>query len=68
MPREQAALAWAEAVARLDRGEVPDAAYEDARRHFSEAETAHLAFAAVEISGWNRLMVASRIPPQRTGG
>jgi alkylhydroperoxidase family enzyme len=57
-----------EAVARLDRGEVPDAAYEEVRRHFSEAETAHLAFAAVEISGWNRLMIASRTPPKPARG
>ena len=63
-PRERAALAWTEAVALLAGGQVPDPVYEEARRHFSAAETTHLAFAAVEISGWNRLMIASRTPPR----
>jgi AhpD family alkylhydroperoxidase len=63
-PRERAALTWAEAVARLENGEVPDGAYEEVRRHFTESEITNLTFAAVEISGWNRLMIASRTPPQ----
>lgn len=62
--RERAALAWAEAVGRLEGGEVPEAAFEEARAHFSLEEIANLSFAAVEISGWNRLMIASRTPPQ----
>jgi AhpD family alkylhydroperoxidase len=62
-PRERAALAWAEALARLVDGDVPDAVFEEASRHFSAAETADLAYAVVEIGGWNRLMIASRTPP-----
>jgi len=63
-PRERAALTWVEAVARLEGGEVPDSAYEGVRRYFTESEITNLTFAAVEISGWNRLMIASRTPPQ----
>jgi AhpD family alkylhydroperoxidase len=60
--RERAALAWSEAVALLPGGDVPDAVYEEARRHFSERELAGLAMAVVQIGGWNRLMIASRTP------
>jgi len=63
-PRERAALTWVEAVARLEGGEVPDSAYEEVRRHFTEPDITNLTFAAVEICGWNRLMIASRTPPQ----
>jgi len=62
--RERAALAWVEAVARLRGGEVPDPVYAEVTGEFSEPEIAHLTFAAVEISGWNRLMIASRTPPR----
>lgn len=62
-PRERAALGWAEALASLDRGGVPDAVYAEAQQHFSESEIVDLTYAVVVISGWNRLMVASRTPP-----
>ena len=64
--RERAALAWAEALACIDRGGVPDAVYIEARQHFSESELADLSYAVVVIGGWNRLMIASRTPPQVT--
>jgi AhpD family alkylhydroperoxidase len=60
--RERAALAWAEAVTRLDRRQVPDDVYELARREFSEAELAQLTLAIVAINGWNRLNVAFHTP------
>ncbi len=63
-PSERAALAWAEALALLPGGEVPDAVYQEARRQFSDKELAGLAMAVVQIGGWNRLMIASRTPPQ----
>ncbi|MFT4172856.1 MAG: carboxymuconolactone decarboxylase family protein [Herbaspirillum sp.] len=62
--RERAALAWAEAVTALAGQEVPDAVYEQAKAVFSPEEIAKLTFCVVEINGWNRLMVASRTPPQ----
>ncbi len=58
-PRERAALAWTEAVTRVAsaRG-VPDAVYEEARRHFDEKALVDLTLAIIAINGWNRLNVA----------
>ena len=58
--RERAALEWTEAVTRLRDAEVSDAAYEQARAHFSEAELANLTLAVCAINSWNRLNVAFR--------
>jgi len=62
--RERAALVWAEALTRLANGDVPDAAYEAVRAVFSDKEISALSFAVAEINAWNRLMIASRTPPQ----
>ncbi len=61
--RERAALAWTEALTRLEHQEVPDSVYEEARRHFSEAELVDLTLAVISINGWNRLNVAIRTVP-----
>ncbi|MFD8610342.1 carboxymuconolactone decarboxylase family protein [Streptomyces sp. NPDC059631] len=61
--RERAALALTEAVTVLTDGFVPDAVYEEAARHFDEAALAHLIALITVINGWNRLMVARRVPP-----
>nr|WP_068432842.1 carboxymuconolactone decarboxylase family protein [Magnetospirillum sp. XM-1]CUW39025.1 conserved protein of unknown function\ len=63
-PAERAALAWAEALTHLSGGDVPDGVYAEALRHFSEKEVADLSFAVAEINAWNRLMIATRTPPQ----
>ena len=63
-PRERAALGWAEALTRLTGGDIADSVFEEARQHFSEKEIADLSLAVVEITGWNRLMIGSRTPPQ----
>jgi AhpD family alkylhydroperoxidase len=60
--RECAALAWAEAVTRLEDQEVPDAVYDLACQEFSEAELTQLTLAVVAINGWNRFNVAFRTP------
>lgn len=60
--RERAALAWAEAVTRLEHQQVPDAVYDMARQEFNEAELAQLTLAIVAINGWNRLNVAFNTP------
>jgi AhpD family alkylhydroperoxidase len=60
--RERAALAWAEAVARLTDKEVPDEVYDQAAQEFSEKELAQLTLVVVAINGWNRLNVAFRTP------
>ena len=60
--RERAALAWAEAVTRLEDGQMPDEVYEIARQEFSQAELVQLTLAVVVINGWNRFNVAFRTP------
>src|SRR6478672_6660137 len=49
--RERSALAWTEAVTRLD-GHVPDAVYDEVRPHFTDKELADLTWAVVAINGW----------------
>ena len=60
--RERAALAWTEAVTRLDGG-VPDAVFAEAREQFTEKELVDLTFAVVAINGWNRLAISFRTVP-----
>jgi AhpD family alkylhydroperoxidase len=60
--RERAALAWSEAVTRLENQQVPDTVYDMATKQFSEAELAQLTLAVVAINGWNRLNVAFHTP------
>ena len=61
--RECAALAWTEALTRLEQSQVSDAVYDEVRAQFSEAEIVELSMAIVAINGWNRLSVAFRTPP-----
>ena len=65
-PRERAALAWTEAVTLIADTHVPDNVYEATRCEFSEQELVDLTMAVVAINGWNRLMIAFRIPPAVT--
>ncbi|HOF41966.1 MAG TPA: carboxymuconolactone decarboxylase family protein [Candidatus Hydrogenedentes bacterium] len=58
--REQAALAWTEAVTNVAQSNVPDEVYERARKQFSEKELVDLTLAIVAINGWNRLSVSFR--------
>jgi AhpD family alkylhydroperoxidase len=60
-PRERAALAWCEAVTRLDplHG-VPDEVYEQARAEFDEAELIDLNMAVILINSWNRIAIPSQ--------
>ena len=60
--REQAALAWTEAVTRLENQRVPDEVYERARAQFSEEELVRLTLVVVAINGWNRFNVAFAVP------
>jgi AhpD family alkylhydroperoxidase len=61
--RERAALTWTEAVTLISQGSVPDALYEEVRRHFSEKELVDLTLALVAINGWNRLGISFRAVP-----
>jgi AhpD family alkylhydroperoxidase len=61
--REQAALAWTEAVTRLPNGNVPDEVFAAARTQFGEQELVELTMAIIAINGWNRVNVAFRTVP-----
>lgn len=61
--REQAALAWTEAVTRVSETHVPDETYESVRQYFSEKELVDLTLAIVAINGWNRLAISFRTVP-----
>lgn len=60
--RERAALAWAEAVTKLENNEVPDEVYEEALREFSEEELIDLTMAVIAINSYNRINIAFRTP------
>jgi AhpD family alkylhydroperoxidase len=55
--REQAALAWCEAITELSRAGAPADRYDALAKEFSPEEIAALTFAIVAINGWNRLAV-----------
>ncbi|OZM81266.1 carboxymuconolactone decarboxylase family protein [Pseudonocardia sp. MH-G8] len=61
---ERAALALAESVTRLaDRPDaVPDVVWDDAARHYDEAELSSLLVSISAINAWNRLNAAVRQP------
>jgi AhpD family alkylhydroperoxidase len=58
--RERAALAWTEAVTLDSESRVPDDVYEEARRHFPEAELVNLTVAVAAINAWNRIAISFR--------
>lgn len=62
--RERAALAWAEAVTLVSHDHVPDAVWQEAHEHFSDAEMIDLTLLVVAINGWNRFAIAFRKQPQ----
>jgi AhpD family alkylhydroperoxidase len=62
-PREQAALAWAEVVTRIDQSGAADADYQAVTRHFSEREYADLTIAISLMNGLNRLGISGRLAP-----
>ena len=63
--RERAGLAYVEAITQVSQTHVPDAVYDEARRHFSEKEVFDLTFIASTINAWNRIAIAARTPAGR---
>lgn len=57
-PREEAALAWTEALTRNADTEVTDAEYDAVREHFTEDEMVDLTWAILSINTWNRINTA----------
>ncbi|SFV32430.1 carboxymuconolactone decarboxylase family protein [Thermoflavifilum thermophilum] len=62
--KERAALALTEAITRVAETRVPDEVFEAARQHFDEKELAALIIGITTINAWNRLAIATRIPPK----
>jgi AhpD family alkylhydroperoxidase len=56
--RERAALAWAEALTKLDGHAVSDEIYAAALEQFSEEELIDLTLAVITINGYNRVNLA----------
>ena len=58
--RERAALAWAEAVTKINGGNVPDEVYEEVCKEFSEEEIIDLTMSVIAINSYNRINIAFR--------
>jgi AhpD family alkylhydroperoxidase len=58
--RERAALNWTEHVTLIAQDHVPDEAYAEVRRQFSEAEVANLTLVIAAINVTNRISVSFR--------
>lgn len=56
--REQAALAWTEALTLISENEISDRLYKTVRGYFSEKELIALTMAIIAINGWNRLAIS----------
>jgi len=61
--RERAALAWTEALTRLESGCASDADYQALRVEFSDDEVLYLTVAIGHINFWNRLGVGLQFAP-----
>lgn len=61
--KERAAFALTEAVTLLPDGPVSDEVYDEAARHFDDAELSQLISLIIMINAWNRLGVATRLGP-----
>ena len=57
---ERAALGLTEAVTLISEDGVPDAVWEEAKRHFDERQLAALVLHIAVVNVWNRLNVATR--------
>lgn len=61
--KEQAALAWAEALTQISSAPVSDAVYQDAVLQFGENALVELTTLILEINSWNRISVGFQFSP-----
>lgn len=61
--RERAALAWAESVTLVADTHVPDAVFDETRRHLSDKELVDLTLIIGLMNAWNRLAISFRHAP-----
>ena len=62
-PREQAALAWTEALTLISQTHAPDQDYAALTEQFSEPEIVKLSLLIATINAWNRLAIGFRAVP-----
>jgi AhpD family alkylhydroperoxidase len=62
--REEAALAWTEALTLIAETHVPDTAYDAVREVFTEQEVVGLTAAISATNVWNRIAVTFRYAPE----
>lgn len=60
--RERAALAWAEALTRIETNRAPDRIYDAMADQFSEPDQVALTLVITTINAWNRLAVGFAMP------
>lgn len=60
--KERSALAWAEALTKLNGGKLADDIYTEASKHFTEAELVDLTLAVTTINTYNRFNIAFGAP------
>ena len=61
--RERTALAWTEAITLVSQDHVPDAVFEEVKKHFSDKEIIDLTIVATTINMWNRIAISMRAVP-----
>ena len=61
--RERAALEWTEAITLVAQTHVPDTAFEEVKKYFSEKEIVDLTIVATTINMWNRVAISMRAQP-----
>ncbi|MEX0303175.1 MAG: carboxymuconolactone decarboxylase family protein [Leisingera sp.] len=65
--RERAALAWCEALTRIETTAAPDADYAAVQRHFEPREQVALTLLISAINAWNRIAIGFRTPHPAAG-
>ncbi|KIC12632.1 alkylhydroperoxidase [Leisingera sp. ANG-M1] len=60
--RERAALAWCEALTRVETTGAPDADYAAVQQHFEPREQVALTLLISAINAWNRIAIGFRTP------
>lgn len=63
--KEQAALAWCEAVTSIHDKNPTDDLFAEMQRHFKDTEIAHLTLAITQINSWTRLAKSFGFAPGR---
>jgi AhpD family alkylhydroperoxidase len=64
--RERAALAWAEALTRIETAGAPDADYQALAQHFTPHAQVAVTLAITTINAWNRIAIAFGTPHPAT--